>query len=317
MQVVPLGATAGPASAAGLPGGRRTYAIAMMDGTPQSLAVRLATYEFSTTGTVTEKYWAWKQNGISGKGNVSWTKPSSGYKTFGCRYACPVRTPVGFQKGAKPHVFTGRWSMESATVLAIKWSPAYPVERWQLDASRPGIVGARLLSARGAAYGWGVGSNAPAAKGVSLSTVYAANWITGPFAENAYTPTTRLLSVGWSAQDYTLCPGGTCMQGRSMTAGDRSTWYHSYFAANAAVDGRKVYWNNQRGVVQQLENPNSFCISASGGGHTNALLQAIDDNGRFVGFVGVEASLNQKKYGQAVVAAYAMLTPSLLSAIGA
>jgi hypothetical protein len=107
------------------------------------------------------------------------------------------------------------------------------------------------------------------------------------------------------------------MQSRAMTDSNRSNWYHSYFAANAAVDGRKVYWNNQRGVVQQLENPNTTCISASGGGHTNALLQAIDDNGQFVGFVGVEASLNQKKYGQAVVAAYAMLTPSLLPAIGA
>jgi hypothetical protein len=314
--VVPLGPVAGPASAAELPDGRRTYVMATMDGTPEALAVRLATYEFSTNGTVTEKYWAWKQNGISGKGNVSWTKPSSGYKTYGCRYACPVRTPVGFQKGAKPHVFTGRWSMESATVLSIKWSPSYPVERWRLDPSRPGIVGARLLTARGTAYGWGVGSNASATAGVSLSSVYASNWITGPFAENSYTPTTRVMTVGWSAQDYSLCPGGTCLQGTSMTDSNRSNWYHSYLAGNPAADGRKNYWNNQRGVVQQLENPNTTCISASGGGHTNALLQALDDNGRFVGFVGVEASLNQKKYGQAVVAAYAMLTPSLLPAIG-
>jgi hypothetical protein len=308
-------APAAPATAASLPGGRRTFVVSMMDGTPQALAVRLATYEFAANGRVTETYWAWRQNAISGKGNVRWTKPSSGYTTYGCRYNCPVRTPVGFQKGARPHVFTGSWTMESASVLAIKWSPSYPVERWQLDSSRPGMVGARLLSARGDARGWGVGSNASAKKGVSLAKVYASRWITGPFAENAYSPTTRDMAIGFSAQDYRLC-GSTCMQSTAMGGSDRNSWYHSYFAANAAVDGRKVYWNNQRGVVQQLESPGTNCISASGGGHTNALLQALDDDGGFVGFVGVEASLNQRKYGQAVVAAYAMLTSDALPTLG-
>lgn len=311
--VVPLA----PAGAADLPGGRRVYTIAMMDGKPQALAVRLAIYEFSTNGTVTERYWAWRQDGISGRTNTRWTKPSSGYTTTGCRYTCPIRTPVGFQKTAHPHVFTGRWSMESQSVLAITWSPTYPVERWQLNTSQPGLVGARLLSARGKAYGWGVGSHAPADRGVNLGSVYASSWISGPFAENVYSPTTQTSWIGWSAQDYTLCTGGTCMQSKTMTGSDRSKWYHSYFAANPTADGRKVYWNNQTGAVQRLESPNTVCISTSGGGHTNALLQVLDDRGRFVGFVGVEASLNQRKHGQAVVAAYTMLTPSLLPVIGA
>lgn len=309
-------ATAAEASGS-LPGGRRTFVVSVMDGKPQALAVRLATYEFATNGTVTEKYWAWRQDGISGKGNVRWTKPSSGYRTAGCAYACPVRTPVGFQKGARPNSFTGRWSMESGSVLAIRWTPGYPVERWQLDTSQDNLVGARLLSARNGGRGWGIGSDAPATRGVTLSKVYASGWITGPFAENAYSPSTRYSWIGWSARDYRLCNGGTCLQGTSMSGSDRRQWYHSYLAGNPAVDGRKVYWNNQTGVVQQLENPSTVCISSSGGGHTNALLQAIDDNGAFVGFVGVEASLNQRKYGQAVVAAYAMLEPSLLSTIGA
>lgn len=305
-----------PATAATLPGGRRTYVVAVMDGKPASNAVRLATYEFGTNGKVTERYWAWRQDSLAGKGNARWTKPSSGYRTTGCRYTCPIRTPVGFQKGASPHVFTGRWSMESGSVLAIRWSTGYPVERWTVDTSQPGIAGIRLLSARDGGHGWGVGSNAPANRGVSLSRVHASQWITGPFVENAYSRTTKLSWIGLSARDYRLCPGGTCLQGTKMTAGDRTTWYHSYLAGNPAVDGRKVYWNNQTGAVQHLESPNSTCISASGGGHTNALLQALDDDGNFVGFVGVEASLNQRKYGQAVVAAYAMLTPSVLPAIG-
>jgi hypothetical protein len=289
-----------------------------MDGRPGALTVRLATYSFAVDGTVTERYWAWRQDAINGKNNVRWTKPSSGYTTAGCLHACPVRTPIGFQSGAAPLVWRGHWSMELDSVLAIRWTATYPVERWQLDGSQPGIVGARLITGRAGAVGWGIGSNAAPNRGLPLSSIYApGRWITGPFVENAYASATKRLSIGWSAADYRLCGSGRCMQGTRMTAPDRRTWYHSYFAANPARDGRKVYWNNQTGVVQQLENPATVCISASGGGHTNALLQALDDHGGFVGFVGVEASLNQRKVGQDVVAAYAMINPSMLGAISA
>jgi hypothetical protein len=306
------------AQASSLPGGRTTFVVTTMDGRANALVVRLATYTFSAKGTVTERYWAWRQDGIRGDGNVRWTKPASGYTTSGCLHACPVRTPVGFQKGAAPNVFTGHWSLDSADELSIRWTANYPVEHWHLDSSQEGIVGARLTSGGSSASGWGIGSNTPASRGLSLANIYReSSWITGPFSENTYATPTRHMSVGWSAADYNLCATGRCMQSRKVTGNDKKAWYSSYFAADASVDGRKVYWNNQTGIVQQLENPGSVCISASGGGHTNALLQALDDNGRFVGFVGVEASLNQRKYGQDIVAAYTMMVPSKLSAIGA
>lgn len=307
---------ASSASTVSLPGGRSTFVISMMSGRINALAVRLATYSFSTDGTVTERYWAWRQDSISGKGNVSWTKPRSGYITSGCLRACPVRTPVGFQSGVPARSWKGTWSVEAANVLVVHWGVGNPDERWRLDTSRAGVVGAKLLSGGTNAEGWGVGSNARPDRGVSLSSVYRdGGWVTGPFSENAYTSTTRHLSVGLRPADYSLCGTGRCMQGRNVTGPDRRGWYHSYLAANSAVDGRKVYWNNQTGVVQQLEGAGTVCISASGGGHTNALLQALDDNGKFVGFVGVEASLNQRKYGQDIVAAYAMVRPSLLPTI--
>jgi hypothetical protein len=305
------------AQASNLPGERSTFVVTTMDGKANALVVRLATYTFSVKGTVTERYWAWRQDGISGKGNVRWTKPGSGYTTSGCLHSCPVRTPVGFQKGAAPNVFTGHWSMDSAHELSIRWTPRYPVEHWHLDSSQPGIVGARLTSGGATARGWALGSNASASRGLSLATIYQdSSWITGPFAENTYATATKHASIGWSAADYRLCATGRCLQSRKVSGADKRSWYSSYFAADPAVDGRKVYWNNQTGVVQQMENPGSVCISASGGGHTNALLQALDDDGHFVGFVGVEASLNQRKYGQDIVAAYTMMVPSMLSAIG-
>ena len=84
------------------------------------------------------------------------------------------------------------------------------------------------------------------------------------------------------------------MQGKYVTAANKKTWYSSYYAANPAKDGRKVFRNHQTGVVQQMEAPGSRCISR-GGGHTEALLQALDDRGRIVGLVGVEASLSQQR----------------------
>jgi hypothetical protein len=311
------GVTAAPAQASWLPDGRANYVISMMDGRADARSVRLATYTFATNGTVTERYWAWRQDSVTGDGNARWTKPPSGYTTQGCLHACPIRTPTGFQKGATPRLGTGRWSMTAPDQLQIRWTANSAIERWHLDASQPGIVGATLASGGADARGWGVGSNARPDRGVPLSSIYASgDWITGPFAENAYATANLYSSIGWSAADYTLCSTGRCMQGRSVTAPDKRTWYSSYFAANSAVDGRKVYWNNQTGVVQQMEAPGSVCISASGGGHTNALLQALDDDGRFVGFVGVEASINQRKIGQDVVAAYTMILPWLQPAIG-
>jgi hypothetical protein len=312
-----VGQTA-PATASALPFGRKTFVVSMMDGRIGALAVRLATYSFSADGTVTERYWAWRQDQIKGDGNTRWTKPSSGYVTAGCIHRCPVRTPYGFQKGASPHTYTGHWSMQSSSVLAIRWSPSHPPERWRLDAGQPGIVGAKLIPGGPNEIGWGVGSNAGANSGVSLAGIYgsSAGWITGPFAENVYNTSTLHSSIGWSRQDYALCASKRCMQSRKVTGSILANWYSSYFAGDPAVDGRKDYWNNQTGVVQQMENPGSVCISASGGGHTNALLQALDDNGRFVGFVGVEASINQRKWGQDIVAAYAMMRPEMLSAIG-
>ena len=307
-----------PAGADSLPAGRSTYVVSMMSGPPEALTVRLAIYMFTASGRVTERYWAWRQNEIAGKGNVRWTKPASGYVTNGCLHACPVRTPVGFQKGLAGQTAVGHWWTSSNDVLAIRWASSQPVESWQLDEDQPGFAGADLVSAgSSAAVGWGIGSNASATRGIGLAQIYrTSSWITGPFAENAYQAQTEHTSVGWNPSDYTLCSTGRCLQSRTETSSDLKSWYSSYFAANAAVDGRKVYWNNQTGVVQQLENPGSVCISASGGGHTNALLEGLDDDGGFVGFVGVEASLNQRKYGQDVVAAYAMVPPSELSSIG-
>jgi hypothetical protein len=303
-----------PAGAASLPGGKANYVVSVIGGPVNAVAVRLATYQFHRDGRVTERFWSWRQDAMSGKDNAYWAKPSSGYTTAGCLHACPIRTPVGFQRGRQGSQHTGTWSMDDSGVLAIRWSLG-SLERWTLDTSAPGMVGARLVT-DGAARGWAIGSNAALSQAVDMRAIYGSERLYGPLAQNAYGRATDYLHIGFHAPDYSLCPSGLCMQGVGVTAADKASWFSSYFAANPATDGRKVFWNNQTGAVQQFEQPGSNCISARGGGHTDALLQALDDSGRFVGLVGVEASLNQRKTGQAVVSAFAMVLPSVLSTVG-
>jgi hypothetical protein len=62
--------------------------------------------------------------------------------------------------------------------------------------------------------------------------------------------------------------------------------------------GRRAFWQHQ---VQGSDGDVGTCFG-SGGGHTVALLQALDDAGHFAGFVGAEASLNGRSLHNAVVA---------------
>jgi hypothetical protein len=267
------------------------------------MSVRVAKYQFRTNGTVTQEFWSWRQNSISGKDQGYWTKPSSGYRTNGCLRDCPIRTPYGFQSGANGATASGRFSV-SGTVLTIRWDAGW-TERWRVDASRPGVSALTLISSDPSARGWGLGSNQGLARGVTASQMYDAGYLRGPHAENDYGVATRFGTVGFNPPDYTKCSNGLCLQGKNVAAADKRTWYSTYYAVNPATDGRKVFNNFQTGAVQQIEAPGSDCISA-GGGHTVAALQALDDSGRLIGIVGVEASLSQRSYGQAIVSSFAM-----------
>lgn len=305
---------AAPAQAAvALPGGRPAFVVSTLTGPVNRINVRVAKYQFARSGVVTQEYWSWRQNMITGKDQGYWTKPSSGYSTYGCRFSCHIRTPVGFQSGRSGTPQSGRFSV-SGTVLTIVWSTGV-AERWRVNTSQPTVAGLTLISTDRTARGWGLGSNSGLGRAVGMRDIYNAKRFYGPYASNAYGRATIYSNVGFNYTDNVLCGNGICMQGKHVTAADKRTWYSNYWAANPAKDGRKVFRNHQTGVVQQIEAPGSTCISR-GGGHTEALLQALDDQGRIVGLVGVEASLSQQRTGQAVVTAFAMVQPAVRSALG-
>ncbi len=310
---IPIGLLASPAQAtAGLPGGRSTYVISAIGGPANHMYVRLATYRFATDGTMNEKVWSWRQDTIPG--NIAYEKPSSGYTTSGCLRVCPVRTPVGFQPGKTPITAYGHWHIDRYGHLVVNWSwGAY--ETWRLDTSQSGFVGASIWNSNQAIVkAWGFGSNWNGG-GASIGQIYASGRLYGPLVQNAYADPTKYLNAGFHFPDYNRCSNGTCLQGKAVTAADKRTWFHTYIAGNPAQDGRKNFWNFQTGSVAQTEQPGTVCISANGGGHTAAMLQVLDDAGRFRGWVGVEASLHQRYYGRAIVSGFTSVIPAMLTTL--
>jgi hypothetical protein len=312
--IVPASVLAAPAQAAsGLPGGRSTYVIAAIGGPANKMYVRLATYQFASNNTVSEKVWSWRQNSITG--GAANMKRASGLTSNGCLRACAVRTPVTFQRGGVPITATGNWHTDSYGHLVVDWSWGAN-ETWRLDASQSGFVGATIWSSNQAILkAWGFGSNAGANNGATMAEVFAADRLYGPLVQNVYGATTQKLNLGFHFPDYNKCGGATCVQGKAVTATDKRTWYNTYIAGDPQVDGRKTFWNFQTGGVAQTEQPGTVCISSNGGGHTAAMLQVIDDSGRFRGWVGIEASLVQAYYGRAIVSAYATVLPAMLTAL--
>ncbi len=296
-----------------LPGGRSTYVVSVMGGTNLHMYSKLAMYLFSTNGTVTQRYWYWRQDQVSGYSNSVHTKLPSGYTTSGCRYACPVRTPVGFQKGVAPKTMTGTWRIDSYKNLYVKWT-ATAWETWRVNSSQPGFTALTAMTAYNSQRiqrGWAFGSNWSPDSGVSMAKVHASVRLLGPLAHNYYGVPTQVLQQGFYFPNYQKCSNGTCLQSMENTSSDKRKWYHSYFAGNPAADGRKTYWNSQTGSVQQSENPAWVCIGY-GGGHTSAALQVIDDSGNFRGLVGAEASLDRQAYAMAQVSAWVDVLPPML-----
>ncbi len=198
-------------------------------------------------------------------------------------------------------------------MLVIKWSRTW-TEKWRIDTSKARVAGLSLISSKRTTRGWGLGSKAGLNRAVDMKAIHAAARFYGPYVTNPYGKATKFSHVGFSSTDNVLCGNGICMQGKYVTSSDKRRWYSDYWATNPAKDGRKVFHNHQTGAVQQMESRGSNCIS-KGGGHTDAMLQALDDQGRIIGLVGVEASLSQRKTGQAVVSAFAMVHPSVGSLV--
>jgi len=281
-----------------LPGGRPNYVVAVIGGGLNSYFSRTAEYTFTagagSSGTVSEQFWYWNMATFSGDASVN--KVDTGYTSAGCN-SCQIRTPVGFQPGHAGGSLSGTYSIDVNGRAVITWTGGQH-ETWTVGTNATYATLTLFNSNYNLLYGNGYGSSASFATAASRDSVaglsvqetertasYCSSGSCPPHNGYLFTATAP---INFSS-DYTACSASPCL---SLT---NSAW-RSIFVVDPA-NGRRVFWEHENQGVDGYTGP---CFS-SGGGHTWALLQAVDDNGAFVGMVGAEASLNARADGNAVV----------------
>ncbi|MEU7874777.1 hypothetical protein [Dactylosporangium sp. NPDC049140] len=284
-----LPATARPASAlptAGAPAGLHRFVVAIgeVSASERTNWVRLGTYEFDDTGQVSEAHWHWTQR-------ERVTRSSTGVSASGCvARNCTVRTANGFQSAGAPNTLHGTYTA-TGSLLRVTWDGTTGWEEWTISQPAPGKL-AKLSfvdNSFGATVGFGYGSNAAwttRASTQQLSMVDTSRLIHDYYLWKTDNGTPYVDhgdgSPFWN-RDWTPCAGGRCLGG--VTSG---TQYYLSRPNTTATDRRDTIWH-WRTVLADARGETCY----TGNSHVKPMLEIVDSDGVFHGWVGVEASINQ------------------------
>ncbi|WP_162907027.1 hypothetical protein [Allorhizocola rhizosphaerae] len=307
----------GSASAATLPGDKANYVVAMghLADNFRGNWVRLGTYEFKTTGTVTARMWLWSQTSPVSRVGTGTTPDSSCSTTSGSSTSrvrtCEILTAGGFTSTA-PETRTGTFTTSTQTVggvptqvVSISWqvSGAW-TDEWYVRKDAGGLLSRLDFKYNTKAlYGYGYGSNAALTTRRAMSSVVA------------FPGTLQLDQYGWSKDNVAYSDGvfqhtsfRTCdvtthcityVQPSSSRAcqndggcpeygggtGPNVTSIQYYISKMSSYDRRDSLWHWCTCLAMEQGR---FCYT--GNSHVKPMLQIIDDTGAFRGWVGVEAS---------------------------
>ncbi|ONK10074.1 hypothetical protein [Streptomyces sp. MP131-18] len=285
-----FGAPAAPAaSAAELPGGKARFAVAVggLNAGSTTNWVRLGQYEFAADGTVSEDHWHWTQRRRE-------VRSSTGVQAAGCpTRSCTVRTAYGYQSSAAPQSLTGTYTLD-AGLLRITWAGGQGWEEWNVTEASDGSLAtlAFVRSGFGATHGFGHGSNAAWNARASAATVAAADhasfdhdyFLWKVSGENDQPHIDAGAGSPFWMRDWSVCGSGRCLAGRSPSDTD----YYVTSANTSTSHRRDTLWHWRTALADAR---GEHCYT--GNSHVKPMIQIIDDDGTFRGWVGVEASLNQ------------------------
>jgi hypothetical protein len=283
-----LGFATGPAAGAvrTAPGemSRFTVAIGGLSTASRTNWVRLATYSFTASGEVSESHFHWSQR-------TRVNRSSTGVPSANCPPRdCVVHTANGFQATSQPEHLSGTYTVTGST-LRIEWT-GNGWEQWQVSQPISGKL-AKLTyqaSSFGATHGYGYGSNAAWTTRASMAQIAAFDhsklkhdyhlWKTNP-------SNTPYLDEGagnpfW-VQDWDPCTSSRCLGARTT-----GTEYYLATANTTSTDRRDTIWHWRTALA---DDRGETCYT--GNSHVKPMLQIIDSDGHFHGWVAVEASLNQ------------------------
>lgn len=285
-----------------LPSGRGYFVATVLgDRVPNAGWVRLAEITLASNGTAAMDYWYWNQAAFTGDATTNKVVTAT---TKGCHFSCNVKAPLGFQRGARPKSKRGTFRRNAAGDVVLRWPDGS--ETWSVSDQGTFTKLDFRSSTLGITGGWSFGSRTPLDKGVTIDEVARSKILRGPYWANAYDAPTVKLEDDFPFSAYERCTSDEAMQNVSVSNPDKTKRWNSYLAGDPAVDGRKMYWNHDLGVVTQHETPGADCISW-GGGHNFALLQVLDDAGGFVGWISAEASQHGKYKGGDMISIDALL----------
>ncbi|MFC5744290.1 hypothetical protein [Actinomadura rugatobispora] len=278
------------------PLGKSNFAIAMGGLRADSTAnwVRLGQYTFSDDGTVSEQYWQWSQL-------TRTVRVSTGNAAAGCTERdCVVPTAAGWQSTEASLLLEGRYRVDGDR-LHISWEDGQ-WEDWTLTSLAKGTLAGVELEGNslGATHGFGNGSNVSWTTRVPAAKVAAADhtafthryylWKTAYSADTGYTP---YIDHGdgepfWVTH-WTPCRDRRCLGAQTHAPdGTVRTMYYIAPAGTSVENRRDTLWHWRTNLADARGE-----ICYTGNSHVKPMLQVIGDDGRFHGWVGVEASLNQ------------------------
>ncbi|MFI7448525.1 hypothetical protein ACIBQX_13600 [Nonomuraea sp. NPDC049714] len=316
--LIPFLSTPATAVAVALPGGKANFVVAigsLSSGSARDNWVRLGNYQFSTDGSVRARTYLWWQRAPVDRQSTG-TKPDGSCSTSRLAVGqtlvrtCNVLTAGGYM--ANPtETRTGRFAITDSR-LHITWNTGQEwSEQWTI-ASHPDGKLARLDFAFNtlANYGYAYGSNAPLTARRAMDSVKTyvgelaqdqVNWAHDkiartpaaggafnlPVFRNCSTTTWCLTYLQPSSMNACQESGGCEGTGGGSTINDSSL--QNYIVQVSSGDRRDTHWH---WCTCRTRNKNGTDKEACYGGnsHVKPMMQIIDDDSGFRGWVGVEAS---------------------------
>lgn len=267
------------------PGGmyRFTVAVGGLSVSSRTNWVRLGTYSFTADGTVTESHFHWSQR-------KRVTRTSTGVRAANCvARDCVVQTANGFQATSTPERLSGTYTVSGST-LRVSWA-GNGWEEWTVSQPIAGKL-AKLTfrgSSFGATHGFGYGSNAQWTDRASMAEIAAFDhgklrhryflWKT-----NSGTP---YLDQG-AGKPFWVTDWDPCTSSRCLGATTPGTQYYLSTANTTSTSRRDTIWHWRTSLA---DGRGEYCYT--GNSHVKPMLQIVDSDGGFHGWVAVEASLNQ------------------------
>ncbi|WP_129669918.1 hypothetical protein [Phytoactinopolyspora endophytica] len=279
------------AQAAELPLGKQRFVVSIggLRASSTENWVRLGQYEFHSDGTVTEQHWHWSQR-------IRVNRVGTGFVARDCpTRTCEVQTAGGYQSTAASSTLNGTYTVDGDR-LRVTWSNGL-WEDWVIESAANGALATLAFADANftATHGYGYGSNAAWNDRASMQTMAAADHTQFEHSYRLWKTTSSnsdpFIDSGdgspfW-VQDWSVCSGASCLGART-SGGTAGTDYYVSPARSPIGHRRDTMWSWR---LANADGRNEYCYT--GNSHVKPMMQIIDDNGGFHGWVGVEASLNE------------------------